>query len=162
MIDYENMRNIVVKGLKDYLQCPVIRTNQNEEPPKYPYVSYTITTLASENKGTYGEYSDGQDRKPITQTWSITAQSDKSGEDIDLIIKAREWLERVGSQYLNDNNIIVQSVGNVSNRDNVLTMEYEYKHGFDVVFWLFDTVANPNVVNNNYIEEVKFNNTDKD
>ena len=75
-------------------------------------------------------------------------------------MKAREWLERVGNLYLNDNNIIVQSVGNVSNRDNVLTMEYEYKHGFDVVFWLFDTVANPNVVNNNYIEDFKIKNTD--
>lgn len=158
MIDYENMRNIVVKGLKDYLQCPVIRTNQNEEPPAYPYVSYTITTLASENKGTYGEYSDGQDRKPITQTWSITAQSDKSGEDIELIMKAREWLERVGNLYLNDNNIIVQSVGNVSNRDNVLTMEYEYKHGFDVVFWLFDTVENP-ITKDDVIESVSFDDT---
>ena len=158
MIDYENMRNIVVKGLKDYLQCPVIRTNQNEEPPAYPYVSYTITTLASENKGTYGEYSDGQDRKPITQTWSITAQSDKSGEDIELIMKAREWLERVGNLYLNDNNIIVQSVGNVSNRDNVLTMEYEYKHGFDVVFWLFDTVENP-ITKDDVIENISFDDT---
>ena len=159
MIDYENMRNIVAKGLKDYLQCPVIRSNQNIEPPAYPYVSYTITTLASENKGTYGEYGDGQDRKPTTQTWSITAQSDTSGEDVTLIMKAREWLERVGSQYLNDNNVIVQSVGNVSNRDNVLTMEYEYKHGFDVVFWLFETAANQNVVNNNYIEDFKLNST---
>ena len=140
MIDYENMRKIIVKGLKDYLKCPVIRQNQNAEPPSYPYVSYTITTLASENNGTYGVYSDGYDRKPITQIWSISAQSDKSGEDVDLIVKAREWFEHLGSQYLNDNDVIVQSTTSITNRDNILTMEYEYKHGFDVVFWLFDTV----------------------
>ena len=140
MIDYEEMRKLIAKGLKDYLKVPVIRSNQNEKPPKYPYISYTITTLASANNGTYGAYSDGYDRKPITQTWSVSALSDKSGEDVNLIVKAREWFEYIGTQYLNDNDVIVQSVTSITNRDNLLSIGYEYKHGFDVVFWLFDTV----------------------
>ena len=39
MIDNENLRLNVVKGLKSFLQIPVIRGNQNAEPPKYPYFS---------------------------------------------------------------------------------------------------------------------------
>lgn len=141
MIDYENLRITVAKGLKDYLGCPVIRSNQNAEPPPYPYVSYTITTLMSENRGTYGRYDDGVARKPVTCIWSITVQSDDNIKSVTLANKAREWLDYAGTVYLNDNNVIVQSVGGVTNRDNVLSVEYEYRNGFDVVFWLYDEIV---------------------
>ena len=140
MIDYENMRTTVAKGLKNYLGCPVVRSNQNAEPPPYDYVSYTITTLMSENKGTYGEFSDGKARKWVNCVWSFSAFSDDSSKSVMLANKAREWLDYVGIVYLSDNNIVVQSVGSVTNRDNVLTTEYEYRNGFDVVFALFDTI----------------------
>lgn len=140
MIDYENMRVAIATGLKTYLNCPVIRSNQNKKPPSYPYISYTITTLMSENKGTYGEYKDGTARKPVTQTWSITALSDNDVECVKLANKAREYFDYAGTVALNDRGVIVQSVGGITNRDNVLTVEYEYRKGFDVVFWLFDEV----------------------
>ncbi|MGN1456958.1 MAG: LIC_12616 family protein [Acutalibacteraceae bacterium] len=150
MIDYKSIRDVVCKGLKKYLKVPVIRNNQNEEPPEYPYVSYTITTLESQNKGTYGEYEDGIDRKAIKQTWSITVQSDNNDESVMLASKAREWLDHSGTRYLNDNNIIVEQVGNITNRDNIISIEYEYKNGFDVVFWLYDETERPN--KDEYIE----------
>lgn len=144
MIDYDNLRTTVVTGLKKYLNCLVIRSNQNAEPPPYPYVSYTVTTPMTANNGTYGEYEDGKARKPVACIWSITVQSDDDLECVTLVNKAREWLDYVGTVYLNDNNVIVQSVGVITNRDNVLTVEYEYRKGFDVVFWLFDEVDIPN------------------
>lgn len=142
MIDSENLRLTVVKGLKKYLDCPVIRSNQAAEPPPYPYVSYTVTTLMSENKGTYGEYEDGALRKPVIQTWSITVQADNDAESVKLANMAHDWLDCVGTTYLNDNKVIVQSVSSVTNRDNVLTTEYEYKNGFDCFFWCFNEVEN--------------------
>ena len=153
MIDYGNLRTTVVTGLKKYLDCLVIRNNQNAEPPPYPYVSYTITTLMTANNGTYGEYEDGKARKPVTCIWSVTVQSDDDIECVTLVNKAREWFDYAGTVYLNDNNVIVQSVGAITNRDNVLTVDYEYKKGFDVVFWLFDEVDIPN---NEAIETVSF------
>lgn len=140
MIDFEKHREIVAKGLKKYLGCPVIQSNQNAKLPKYPFVSYTITTLMNENGGTYGVYEDGAERKPFTQIWSISALSDKSDESLSLACKAREWLDRAGNTYLTDNGVIVQSVGSITNRDNVLSVEYEYRNGFDVAFVLFDTI----------------------
>lgn len=140
MIDYENIRKVVCKGLKDYIQRPVIRQNQVAEIPEYPYVSYTITTLASENKGTYGQYDGGIQAKPLTQIWSITAQSDNDIECMSLISKCREWLDNVGTIYLNDNNVVVRWVGNITNRDNILTTDYEYRKGFDVTFAIADVV----------------------
>ena len=140
MIDYDGIRKAVVKGLKEYLGCPVVRANQNENMPEYPFIAYTITTLMSANNGTYGEYEDGTLRKSVTQTWSISALSDDSTKSVTLAVKAREWLDRVGKLYLTENNVIVQSIGGITNRDNFLTVEYEYKNGFDVVFWLFDEI----------------------
>ena len=142
MIPYDNLRSVVVKGLRRYLGCPVIRTNQTAEAPPYPYVSYTVTTLMTENKGTYGEYDDGMARKPVNCIWSVTAQSTDNVESVKLANTARDWLAYSGRSYLNNNGVIVQSVGSVGNRDNILTYEYESKNGFDVVFWLFDEVEN--------------------
>lgn len=149
MIDYKNIRETVCKGLKEYLNVPIIRNNQNAQPPVYPYLSYTVTTLASQNKGTYGEYEDGIDRLPVKQTWSITAQSDNNDESVMLASKAKEWLDHTGSVYLRDNNVIVEQVMNITNRDNIISVEYEYKNGFDVVFVLFDEVQKPD---NGHIE----------
>lgn len=141
MIDYEKLYKTVAKGLKDYLGCPVIKQNQNKKRPDYPFLSYTIITPMSENKGTYSQYQDGTERKSYTQTWSISSFSDDSEESLILACKAREWLDNVGTLYMNDNDVIVQSVGSVTNRDTFLTTDYEYRNGFDVVFWLYDTVV---------------------
>lgn len=115
MIDYENLRETIVSGLKKHLGCPVIRSNQNIEPPPYPYVSYTIITLMGENNGTYGEYKDGMDRKPFTQTWSISALSDDDIESVTLAVKAREWLDRIGTTYMSDRDVVVQHIGSITN-----------------------------------------------
>lgn len=137
------MTKVIVKGLSEYLGIPIIRFNQTGEPPAYPYGLFSIITPMSTNKGTYGKYEDDVDRKSFTQTWSITIQSDDNFESITLTNKAHDWFEHVGRIYLNDNKIIVQSVENVTNRDNLLTIEYEYRNGFDVVFLLTNEVANP-------------------
>lgn len=134
------MRLIVARGLSKYLNCSVIRSNQNVEPPPYPYVSYGVITPMSVNNGTYGVYTDGVARKPFTQSWSVSVLSDDSSESVTLALKAREWFDYAGRTYLKDNNIIVQSVTSVSNRDNVISYGYEYKNGFDVFFWLLDEI----------------------
>lgn len=153
LIDVDKLKQVVVSGLKEYLGCEVIRNNQNAEPPAYPYVSYTITTLASANNGTYEEHEDGTTRKQLAQTWSITAQSNSESESVKLALKAREWLDYSGRVYLTNNGVIVQSVTNITNRDNILTVEYEYKNGFDVVFYLFDETEN-NINKSGVVEDI--------
>ncbi len=149
MIDFVKMRSTIVQGLTQYLGCPVVRSNQNETPPEddeiptvnYPYVSYTITRIANETKGSYGEYDDGIDRIPMTQAWSVTVLSDDNSECLNLTQKAHDWFNHAGLLYLSDNDVIVQSVGGITNRDNVITTEYEYRNGFDVVFWTMNEVT---------------------
>lgn len=158
MIDNDKLRETVVTGIKNYLQIPFIQSNQNAEPPDYPFLSFTVIKLESENKGTWGEYDDGKDRKAVTQTWSISSLSNDENESIENASKAREWLDYVGRLFLKDNGVIVQSVGAITNRDNVLTTEYEYRNGFDVVFYMMNEVTNPLTESGQYIDEVKISN----
>ena len=151
MIDTDKIRECVVVGLSNYTGVKVIRSNQNEEPPDYPYIVYTIITLESENNGTYGEYEDGIDRKAVTQTWSISAVAATNSKSIELASKAKQWLERVGTVYLNDNDVICQRCTSINNRDNILSVEYEYKNGFDAVFWGYSEIEEPT-----YSEKIEF------
>lgn len=140
MVDIELLQTTVVGELEKYIGCEVWQSNQNYKSPKYPYVTYTITTVASENNGTYGEWEDGIARKGVNTVWSITAHAEDSAQSVTIANKAREWLEYVGSTYLNDNGVIVQAVTSITNRDNVLTSGYEYCNGFDCFFWCYDTI----------------------
>lgn len=144
MIDYENIRLVVAKGIKDYCKCRVIRSNQNEplaeEEKPYPYISYTITTLKGENGGTYGIYEDGARRKPVPQIWSLTAVSDDDSECVALACKAHDWLDEIGRTLLTDNGITVVSVGGITNRDNFITVGYEYRKGFDFTLSFMDEI----------------------
>lgn len=140
MIDFESIRKPIVKGLKDYLQCQVIRGNQNAPMPKFPYCTYNIITPESENKGTYGIYEDGKARKPVTLTLSFTSHSDDYAESVNLASKAREWLDYVGTTVLSDNNIDIESVGGITDRSNLLSVEYEYSYGFDCFISAFDVI----------------------
>lgn len=160
VIDYEKQRKVVAEGLNAYLKIPVIQSNQNAPLPKYPFISFTITTLMSKNNGTYSVYDeDGIEVKGVTQTWSISVLSDKNDESVMYANKAREWLDNVGTTYLNDNDIIVQNIGGITNRDNVITVEYEYKNGFDVVFQMYDKIiTDPDTTG--WIEQATINETE--
>ena len=143
MIDYKNIRTIVLRGLSAYVGIPAIRGNQTAESPDYPFLSCNVTTIAGENKGTWQKHDDGVDRKLVRSIWSISSLSDDWDESVSNAIKAREWFEHVGRVYLSDNGIVVQSTTAITNRDNIITADYERKNGFDVVFNLFDEVENP-------------------
>lgn len=134
MIDLDNIRETVVTKLSDYLGIPVIRSNTTGKLPEYPFMSYTIRTLFSNQAGTWGEYDDGKDRIPAKQIWSITIQSDDNSQCMALTLKAYDYVCHIGVQDFKDNGITIQSVGDVTNRDTILTVEYEFRNGFDVHF----------------------------
>lgn len=155
MIDYRTIETLIVNGLQDWLtsqgyNCPVVLANQVSPIPNYPYISYTITSpLVSNDKG-YCVASDGTKYKPVTQIWSFTVQSDDDVEAPTVAMQAYDWFTVTGLEYLGDNGISVQRVGNINNRDNLLTIEYEHRNGFDVTFLLINSVSD----NTGTIEEV--------
>ena len=156
MVNTENIRATVVKGLKEYLKIPFVRSNQTAKMPDMPYGRYTITTPATENNGTYGAYEDGTGRKPVKQIWSLTFESDKFEEAVNFASKARSWLDCVGTPILNENDVIVERVGAIGDRSNLLTVDYQYSYGFDVTFWAFDEISAEEFTTSDVIETVEF------
>lgn len=118
---------------QETLDCPVIKANQASPIPNYPYVAFTITTPMMANGGTWGEHEDGIERKPFKQVWSFTAQSDDDTQAMETAMKLYEYFDRRNNE-LADKGIIVERVGNIANRDNFITIQYEHRYGFDVTF----------------------------
>ena len=149
---------LISSGLQEWLtnkgfECPVIMSNQTKRVPEYPYVSYTITTPVVANMKGYGIAEDGTRFKPLVQIWSFTVQSSDDVEAFNIAMTAYDWFALAGNTYLSDNGIVAQRVGNIANRDNLLTIEYEYRFGFDVDFLLTHTIDKVDCETAGYIEE---------
>lgn len=135
MIDQESINIALAAGLKKATGCEVVKANvANARIPPYPYISFTVLSTDTK-KGTYS-HAGGKRYIPLTQTWSFTVQGDKDNEAQLAAMRAKEWLEELGRNYLNDNGIVVQGVGMVTSRDTLLTVGYEYRKGFDAVLSL--------------------------
>lgn len=156
MIPYKEMRNEIPAELSNHLGIKIIRSNQSAPAPKYPYGTYTVTTIAGENHGTYQQHADGIDRLMVRSIWSWSFLSKDWDESVALAIKAREWFEHTGRLWLSEHGYTVQSTTQINNRDNILTVEYERKNGFDVVFYVYSEVESPAKATG-YIEDMSLN-----
>ena len=157
MINYRENEILIVNGLQEYLKkkgynCPVIMANQTTSTPQYPYIAYTVTSPVVANMKGYCVAEDGTRYKPLTQIWSFTAQSSDDIEAFNVAMLAYDWFALTGNTYLSDNGIVAQRVGNITNRDNLLTIEYEYRRGFDVEFLLNHTLEKADCETAGYIE----------
>lgn len=155
MIPYDSIKETVAKGLSDYLGIKIIRGNQIEQAPALPYGTYNVTMIAGANRGTWQEHEDGKDRKQVRSVWSFSFIAKEWDQSVGYAIKARGWFDHSGRALLSEKGITVQSTTDVTNRDNVLTVEYERKNGFDVVFYVYDEVESIASVNG-HIESAEF------
>lgn len=142
MIDISAIRTAVVDLLTNNTGCEAVLANQTAHIPQHPYISFTITTPLTANNGGWGRYDDGVDRKPVKQIWSITAQSKTHDEAFTLAMKAHNVFDTsIGRKPLyEDHGISIEQVGDITNRDTLLTNFYEYRCGFDVTFTMFDEI----------------------
>lgn len=141
MINQKQNESIIINGIQEYINCPVILANQHAPIPAYPYVSFTVTTPVVINKGSYGTEYDGVFYKPVKQVWSFTVQSDYTDQCMEIALKLHDWFSLVGITYLQDNEIVIERLENIGNRDNLITIQYEYRRGFDVTFVLMDEIT---------------------
>lgn len=143
MIPYKELTTVIPKGLAEYLGITIIQGNQTAPAPPYPYGSYNVTTIATANHGTWQKHPDGVDRKLVRSIWSLSFMSDDEDESVFLAVKARSWFEHTGRVWLAEQGVTVQSTTDITNRDNLLTVEYERKNGFDLVLYVYDEVGDP-------------------
>ena len=144
-MNYQEIRNIIVKGLHDYLLCDVVPTDTIDKRPSYPYLSYKFTSLnipqGSHNmirdvvpSGTSDfefniEYTKEEQPKMVI---SVNSYSNDEIESYEMALRARDWFEFYGYYYLKNNGIVVNSIGNVQDRTVLIVDDYEKRQGFDV------------------------------
>ena len=151
MIPLRQMRTDIARALADVLGIPVIRGNQSAPAPRYPYATYNIITPATAKGGTWQQHEDGYDRLLVRSIWSFTFLAQDCDESMANAIRAREWFEHTGCTWLGGRGIAVQSVTDIANRDNIISVEYERRSGFDVSFYVYDEVHRP-IDDTGYIE----------
>lgn len=135
MLAISDIESKIVTALENYIDCSVILSNQTAPSPSYPYISYTITTPVHNANGTYC-MKDGVYYQPMLQTWSFTAHSDDSRACWQLGMRVYDFFARSGRMALHKIGTAVSSKTDLINRDNYLTIQYEYRCGMDVTFRL--------------------------
>lgn len=152
MIQQAQIQQIILSKLEDYTACICVPANTTKKMPPYPYISFNVINT-DVKKGTYGAVEEENKRylfKELSQTWSFTVQSDDNEQALALAMLISDFFEESKRQELEDNNIVVADVGAITPRDNMLTIEYEYRKGLDVKLRL-----------NNVIESTVDNEIDK-
>ena len=137
MVKLSKIRDKITTMIKEHLNIEVIRVNQDAPAPAYPYIGYTITTLMKTNNGTYSEYVENNVKvycKEFQQIWSFTVYAADDLQSKQLAIELYDYLDNIGSADLGDNDIVIQRIGDITNRDTLLTIDFEYRNGFDVTF----------------------------
>ena len=152
MIDIESIRVAIVKGLREGLAVSVIRSNTANKLPKLPFLSYTITSLLDNAKSTWSRYDDLTDRIPATQVWSITLNAADFGECSKLAISAYDYFSKTATEYFKKYGIVILSVSEIVPRDNFLSVDYEYRLGFDVKLGLMNEISFKNETTTDDIE----------
>lgn len=139
----------MLSKLEAYIGCVCVPSNTTKKMPAYPYVSFSMINN-SEHGGTYAETTIERDGvevavrvMPILQTWSFTVQSDKEAEALEKAMLINDFFQEAKIQELADNDIIVAKVGAITPRDNLITIEYEYRKGLDITLRLNNVIDNP-------------------
>ena len=124
--------------LEKHTGCTCVPSNTTKHIPSYPYNSFSIININTK-KGTYSvlaEKRDGKDvethYKPALLKYSFTVHSDSDAEALEKAMLIRDFFDEEKRLELEDNGIIVAELGAITPRDNLLTIEYEYRKGLDV------------------------------
>lgn len=141
---------IITDLIEKRLGLIAVKSTITDHIPAYPYVSFTVMNV-NYRKGTYGRESDETRFLPVTIPISFTVQSDKDTECWEKVQALRDLF--VQGTELADLGVIVGDVGSITARDNILTVEYEYRKGFDVTINALDIINQSDGVDG-YIDTV--------
>lgn len=131
--------NDIITALEEYLDKPVIFTNQAAPKPPYPYIGVTETSAfipapglpSVENEHLPEDINQIATSQP-TKVLSITAYGLGISETAELAQQARDWFDFVGYRTLKEMGVTVADLGATGNRDTLIVDDYERRRGFDV------------------------------
>lgn len=161
MIPQAQIQQVTLSLLEKYTGCTCVPSNTTKQMPAYPYISFSVINT-DVKKGTYAAATiikDGVEIpvlfKELLQKWSFTVQSDDEAEAQEKAMLVHDFFTEARRQELEDNDIIVADVGAITPRDNLLTVEYEYRKGLDVTLRFNNVIEH---VTEETIQRINLNN----
>ncbi|WP_051291495.1 phage neck terminator protein [Fictibacillus gelatini] len=128
----------IIAQIKKDTGLQIVKANMTAPQPLLPYGVYNITSpfVKDRGKGSIMQSPNGTEKRTeqykFTISFNIFAVDNET--TIDLAHKVHQWFLFLGQEFIQDRNMAVVSVGNIENRTTFLIDNYEYKHGFDVIF----------------------------
>lgn len=146
LIELQTIQRKMLSLLEEYTGCTIVPSNTTKQMPPYPYISYTLID-ANTRKGTYAAHTgvkevEGEEipttflTMPLKLKYSLTVQSESDMNAFMIALLIKDFFEEAKRQELADNGVIVADVGGITPRDNMLTIDYEYRKGLDVTLTL--------------------------
>lgn len=144
----EGIRNKIIEKMTDMLGVPVIQSNQTEDRPPYPFVTYTIISSNIPERG-MGNYlqevipsSSAPFKNDIKETLelqpqffiSFTTYAENDFEAEDIAKRAYDLLKFRLYYFLRSIDVTIIEIKNFGNRSVLEVDEYERRCGFDVRF----------------------------
>ena len=144
MKKHEIVRNALIKGLYDYMNMLVIQSSTIGDMPKYPFITYTVTSpylrLGVDEEYTEQVNDTIQNRHVLhyERVFSFTIVAKDEDVAMDKCMQAMRYFRNDGVLELKDKGIAIVEISNVTARDNFITIDYDRRYGFDVRIRLAD------------------------
>ncbi|WP_342441240.1 hypothetical protein MHB65_17950 [Lysinibacillus sp. FSL K6-0075] len=134
-----NLAKLIRKQLAEDTALTIIRADQTGDVPKLPYATYKVI---GDRKGV-GQEDVSQVSKPNTlsetrvqernATISFNTYGTSHDNAFEVATQLRKWFEWRGSLFLDEINVAIVNITDVTNRTTFLLDSYDEKWGFDVI-----------------------------
>lgn len=141
-----DFREIIIPAIKKFVAAPIIEADQTEDRPDEPHVTYKVTLPYSKDVGgpdvqtiQYADRIELQQSEQHKATVSINTfafdDPDKGIFDlsVNLAQQIYDWFTFYGVELLDQYDIVIVELTDVTNRDAIIVEDYERRHGFDVI-----------------------------
>lgn len=135
---------LIRKQLSDDTDLTIIRADQTGDIPKLPYATYKVI---GDRKGV-GQEDVSHVNKPDAlsetriqernATISFNTYGTSHDNAFEVATQLRKWFEWRGSLFLDEINVAIVNLTDVTNRTTFLLDSYDEKWGFDVIIRYLD------------------------
>jgi len=139
-----NLIKLIRKQLLDDTDLTIIRADQTGDIPKLPYATYKVI---GDRKGV-GQEDVSHVNKPDSlsetriqernATISFNTYGTSHDNAFEVATQLRKWFEWRGSLFLDEINVAIVNLTDVTNRTTFLLDSYDEKWGFDVIIRYLD------------------------
>lgn len=132
MMDYENIKRVIISHIRNNTGHLIILQASNDKQPVYPFCAYTLTSPYLPKASAE---IDGQLIEDVEIVFSFTWHSDNATE-VQALSHKTAMLFRLSQhrQVLSDQGVVFVKIEGIQSRDTFISVDNERRYGLDVRF----------------------------